>query len=247
MKALNKPTMKGIILAGGTGTRLQPATKVINKHMIPILNKPMIMYPIETLKHLGVTDILIVSGGGHIGGIADFLGDGSAFGINFTYKVQKEAGGIGQALGLAKDFVGNNPVAVILGDNVFENNNLIKVLPGAGKKGAQFFFSVQQMNYRFGVPVLDGKVIKKIEEKPTSPKSNLAVTGLYIYPPNVFAIIPSLKPSKRGEIEITDVNNWYIKQGKYAYSILTEFWSDAGTPESLKDVTDWAYKKYFEF
>lgn len=247
MKALNQPKLKGIILAGGTGTRLQPATKVINKHMIPILNKPMIMYPIETLKHLGVTDILIVSGGGHIGGIADFLGDGSSFGVNFTYKVQKDAGGIGQALGLAKDFVGDNPVAVILGDNVFENNNIIKLQPGAGKKGAQFFFAVQPMNYRFGVPVLDGKVIKKIEEKPTRPKSNLAVTGLYIYPPNVFAIIPSLKPSKRGEIEITDVNNWYIKQGKYAYSILTEFWSDAGTPESLKDVTDWAYKKYFEF
>ena len=235
--------MKGIILAGGKGTRMLPATKVVNKHMIPILNRPMIMYPLETLKSLGVKDIMIVTGGGHIGGIADFLGDGSDYGVQLTYRIQKDAGGIGQALGLAKAFVGNDSVAVILGDNIFENEEL-KITKGAGEKGAMFFFSHQEDNSRFGVPVFRrDKTIKTIEEKPKTPQSKYAVTGLYIYPPNVFDIIPKLKPSRRGEIEITDVNNWYIKKKQYAYALLQDFWSDAGTPTSLKEVIDWAYGK----
>lgn len=247
--------MKGLILAGGKGTRLLPATKVVNKHMIPILNKPMITYPLETLKSFGINDIMIVSGGDHIGGIAEFLGDGSDYGIALTYRVQKEAGGIAQALGLAKDFVGKDAVMVILGDNVFDNKSLHQYphteLPkGVGVKGAMFFFSKQPDNFRFGVPVFKGgqpaafdQNLIAIEEKPKKPKSDLAVTGLYIYPPNVFEVIKTLKPSKRGELEITDVNNWYIKRKRCAYAWLAGFWSDAGTPESLKEVIDWAYGK----
>lgn len=243
--------MKGLILAGGKGTRLLPATKVINKHMVPVLNKPMIMYPLETLKHFGITDIMIVSGGGHIGGIADFLGDGSEFGVLLTYRVQTEAGGIAQALALAKDFVGSDSVTVILGDNIFQNKSLSKKLPeGVGTEGAMLFFAEVKDPSRFGVPVFEGgspnpfeSNILKIEEKPKKPKSDLAVTGLYIYPPNVFDIIPKLKPSRRGELEITDVNNWYVKNKKCAYQWFRGFWSDAGTPESLKDVINWAYEQ----
>lgn len=247
--------MKGLILAGGKGTRLLPATRVVNKHMIPILNKPMIMYPLDTLRRMGITDIMIVSGGDHIGGIAEFLGDGSEFGVNLTYRVQKEAGGIAQALGLARDFVGKEAVTVVLGDNVFDNNDnnglIMNNLPkGVGKEGAMFFFSEQRDNSRFGVPVFRGGTpdpfesnLIRIEEKPVKPKSIFAVTGLYIYPPSVFDVVAKLKPSKRGEIEITDVNNWYIKKRLCAYKWVTGFWSDAGTPSSLKDVVDYAYGK----
>ncbi len=237
--------MKGLILAGGKGTRLLPATRVVNKHMIPILNNPMITYPLNTLKHFGITDIMIVSGGDHIGGIAEFLGDGSDFGVKLTYRVQKEAGGIAQALGLAQDFVNGDSVMVILGDNIFDNKSFSKLPKGVGSEGAMFFFSHQAGNSRFGVPVFGDNqrkpFLKKIEEKPKHPKSNFAVTGLYIYPPNVFGIIPTLKPSKRGELEISDVNNWYIKTNQYAYQKLTGFWSDAGTPDSLKEVIDYIY------
>lgn len=243
--------MKGLILAGGRGTRLLPATRTLNKHLIPILNIPMIMFPLETLKSFEITDIMIISGGDHIGGIAEFLGDGSEFSVNLTYRVQKSAGGIGEAIGLAQGFVGKDPVMVILGDNIFENETLVKVLPkGVGKHGAMFFFSKQKDNSRFGVPVFKGgrpnphePNLIGIEEKPKNPKSDLAVTGLYIYPPNVFDIIKGLKPSKRGEIEVTDINNWYIKKRKCAYSWFPGFWSDAGTVESLKEVINWTYNK----
>lgn len=242
--------MKGLILAGGKGTRLLPATRVVNKHMVFILNKPMILYPLETLKSFGITDIMIVSGGGHIGGIAEFLGDGSEWGVNLTYRVQKDAGGIGQALGLAKDFVGKSPIMVILGDNIFENETFSKNIPkGVGKTNAMFFFSNQKDNSRFGVPVFSGKgpnplrhTLITIEEKPVKPKSDLAVTGLYIYPPNVFDIVEKLKPSKRGEIEITDVNNWYIKRKKCTYLWFQGFWSDCGMPDSLFTTTKWVYE-----
>lgn len=248
--------MKGVLLAGGRGTRLLPATKVVNKHLLSILNVPMITYPLETLKSFEVTDIMVVTGGSHIGGIAEYLGDGSEFGVSLTYRVQKEAGGIGQALGLAKDFVGENAVMVILGDNIFDNevltrNNNKELPKGVGKQGAMFFFSEQKDNTRFGVPVFKGGRISPyepnlvaIEEKPENPKSNLAVTGLYIYPPNVFDIIKKLKPSARGEIEITDVNNWYVKRKKCAYAWFRGFWSDAGTVDSLKEVIDWAYERH---
>ncbi len=236
--------MKGLILAGGKGTRLQPVTYVVNKHMVPIINRPMILYPLETLKHLGATDIMVVSGGGHIGGIAEFLGDGSEYGVTLTYRVQKSAGGIAQALALAKDFVGNDSVAVVLGDNIFENAKLPYATKNAGTDEAFLYFAKAKDPSRFGVPVFSDKdgTVTKIEEKPKKPKSQYAVTGLYIYPPNVFDVVSTLKPSARGELEITDVNNWYIKAGKCDYALFKGFWSDAGTRESLKQVIDWAYK-----
>lgn len=240
--------MKGLILAGGKGTRLAPATWIMNKHMVPILNRPMIMYPLETLKHLGITDIMVVSGGDHIGDIAEFLQDGEHFGVSLTYRVQPKAGGIAQALGLAKDFVGQDSVAVILGDNIFENEEFSEFPRGSGTDGAFLLFAHVDDPERFGVPVfrdsdrMNDQLIR-IEEKPKDPKSEYAVTGFYIYPPNVFDIIKDLKPSKRGELEITDVNNWYVENKKCAYSLFRGFWSDAGTPESLKEVIDWAYGK----
>ncbi|OGG72686.1 spore coat protein [Candidatus Kaiserbacteria bacterium RIFCSPLOWO2_01_FULL_53_17] len=235
--------MKGLILAGGKGTRLQPVTYVVNKHMVPILNRPMILYPLETLKHLGATDIMIVSGGGHIGGIAEFLGDGSEYGVSLTYRVQKSAGGIAQALGLARDFVDGDSVAVVLGDNIFENAKLPKLSKRAGTDTAFLYFAHTKDPGRFGVPVFKSSgAVAKIEEKPKKPKSHYAVTGLYIYPPNVFNIVSTLKPSARGELEITDVNNWYIKKGRCGHALFKGFWSDAGTRESLKQVIDWAYK-----
>ena len=236
--------MKGLILAGGKGTRLQPVTYIVNKHMVPILNRPMILYPLETLKSLGCTDIMVVSGGGHIGGIAEFLGDGSEYGVALTYRVQKNAGGIAQALALAKDFVGKDSVAVVLGDNIFENAKLPKPPKAAGKTHAYLFFAHAKDPSRFGVPVFKKGTgaITSIQEKPAVPQSEYAVTGLYVYPPNVFDIVSTLKPSARGELEITDVNNWYIKKGKCEYALFKGFWSDAGTRESLKEVIDWAYK-----
>ncbi len=236
--------MKGLILAGGKGTRLQPATFTINKHMVPILNRPMILYPLETLKYAGITDIMIVTGGDHIGSIAEFLGDGSDYGVQLTYRVQKEAGGIAQALSLAKDFVGSDSVAVILGDNIFDYTAFPATLPpSVGSTDAMLFLSLVPDASRFGVPELkDGKIVG-IEEKPKEPKSNYAVTGFYIYPPNVFDIIPTLKPSARGELELTDVNNWYVTNGRCAHHIHTGFWSDAGTRNSLKEVIDWAHAR----
>jgi glucose-1-phosphate thymidylyltransferase len=236
--------MKGLILAGGKGTRLRPATLTVNKHMVSILNRPMILYPLETLKYAGITDIMIITGGDHIGSIAEFLGDGSEYGVELTYRIQKEAGGIAQALGLAKDFVGNNPVAVILGDNIFDYTTFPALLPqGVGDTDALLFLSLVSDASRFGVPEFkDGKIIG-IEEKPKVAKSNYAVTGFYIYPPNVFDIIPTLAPSIRGELELTDVNNWYVKNNRCKHHIHTGFWSDAGTRDSLKEVIDWAYAR----
>lgn len=247
--------MKGILLCGGKGTRLLPATKVVNKHMIPVLNQPMIVYPLETLKSFGITEIMVVTGGNHIGGIGEFLGSGRAFGVKLTYRVQEEAGGIAQALALAEDFVGKDSCMVVLGDNVFSETGFRKdVLKELKKDRALFFFKHQIDNARFGVPVFKVKpktkpwemVIQKllrIEEKPQKPLSEFAVTGLYVYPSNVFKVIKTLKPSKRGELEISDVNNWYIKHNKCDFSFFESFWSDAGTVDSLKEVVDWAYQE----
>ena len=234
--------MKGLILAGGKGTRLQPATLTMNKHMVPILNRPMILYPLETLRYAGVTDVMIVTGGEHIGSIAEFLGDGTEYGVRLTYRVQKDAGGIAQALGLAKDFVGNDSVLVILGDNIYENKKLPAALPaGVGTDRAMLFLSEVKAPQRFGVAAVENGIITGIEEKPAKPKSNYAVTGLYLYPPNVFDIIPSLVPSARGELELSDVNNWYVKRNACSHHIFKGFWSDAGTRDSLREVIDWVY------
>lgn len=217
--------MKGIILAGGNGTRLRPLTLVANKHLLPVYNKPMILYPLQTLKDMGIKDILIVSGGENIGVFMDFLGDGSDYGVSLTYKIQKEAGGIAQALLLGKDFVGQDRFAVILGDNIFEYAPKLPLDDLYGivlKKVAN--------PERFGV--FDKKTCR-ITEKPKKPKSKFAVTGLYFYQPSVFSFIEKLKPSKRGEMEITDVNNWCLEHFDTATLDYEGFWSDAGTFDSL--------------
>lgn len=233
---------KGIILAGGMGTRLRPATYAMNKHMVPILNRPMILYPLETLKALGIQDIMIVSGGNHIGGFAEFLGDGSDYGVNLTYRVQKAAGGIAQALALAEDFAAGHRIAVILGDNIFENGKLGAALFRSDYVNDNAHIIVKSVKdpKRFGVlsETEDGY---EIVEKPEIAKSDKAVTGLYMYPPSVFEIVKSLKPSRRGELEITDVNNAFIERKQLIATDIGEtFWSDAGTPESLAEVTKWA-------
>ncbi len=227
--------MKGIILAGGLGTRLYPLTKITNKHLLPIYGKPMIYYPIQTLVDAGIRDILIVTGGMHAGEFLRLLGDGAEFGlkhINYTY--QEGEGGIAEALRLARHFADNDRIAVILGDNIIE-----KSIKGAVEafmeqpRGARILLKKVEDPERFGVANFKGKKIVSIEEKPKKPKSDYAVTGIYMYDEKVFDIIKTLKPSRRGELEITDVNNAYIKNGELEYSILDGWWTDSGTFDSL--------------
>jgi glucose-1-phosphate thymidylyltransferase len=223
--------MKGIILAGGTGSRLYPLTKVTNKHLLPVYDKPMIYYPIQTLINAGIKEIMIVSGRGHAGHFLELLGSGIDLGVKFTYEIQEEAGGIAQALGLAERFADEDDVTVILGDNIFQDNIKEDVLKFTG--GAKIFLKEVQDAHRFGVAELNGDKVIGIQEKPSDPKSNFAVTGLYIYSNSVFKNVKTLTPSARGELEITDVNNYFVNNGTMEYRILDGFWSDAGTFESL--------------
>jgi glucose-1-phosphate thymidylyltransferase len=227
--------MKGIILAGGTGSRLMPLTKVTNKHLLPVYNKPMIYYPLQTLIDMGITEIMIVSGRGHAGHFLELLSSGSEFGVKLSYTIQEKAGGIAEALGLCEEFADKDPVCVILGDNIYEN----KIDISSYKSGAMIFLKEVSDPMRFGVATLGpkGNVIKIIE-KPTKPETNYAVTGLYIYDNEVFKLIKQLKPSNRGELEITDVNNHYVKQGKMTAKSVNGFWSDAGTFDSLVRATN---------
>jgi glucose-1-phosphate thymidylyltransferase len=225
--------MKGVILAGGTGSRLHPLTKVTNKHLLPVYDEPMIYYPLKTLVNAGIKDILVVSGKGHVGHFLELLGSGSDFGVRLSYEIQKEAGGIAQALGLAEHFVDGDDVTVILGDNIYEDN--VSESVESFRTGARIFLKPVEDAHRFGVAEVDEKNsrVLGIEEKPKQPRSNYAVTGLYIYDNSVFEVVRNLKPSGRGELEITDVNNYYIRQGKLSFSVLDGYWSDAGTFESL--------------
>lgn len=225
--------MKGIILAGGTGSRLYPLTKVTNKHLLPIGEKPMIYYPIERLLECGIEEILVVTGTEHMGDVVSLLGSGKDFGCRFTYKVQDEAGGIAQALSLAENFVGDDSMIVILGDNIFRTS-LQPAVNEYPKKGAQILIKEVPDPTRYGVPELKGDQIIGIEEKPNNPKSNYCVTGIYFYDNEVFNIIRTLKPSARGELEITDVNNEYIRQSAMRYSVLDGWWTDAGTHASYR-------------
>ncbi len=223
--------MKGVILAGGTGSRLHPLTKVTNKHLLPVYDKPMIYYPLQTLLDAGIDEIMIVSGRGHAGHFLELLGSGSEWEARFTYEIQDTAGGIAQALGLAERWVGEDNVAVILGDNIFLDNFQREF--SSFKGGSHVFLKEIPRAKRFGVAEIKGQRILSIEEKPKHPKSNYAVTGLYLYDYDVFSMIRDLKPSNRGELEITDVNNTYIKKEVMKFSILNGYWSDAGTFESL--------------
>ena len=230
-------TIKGVILAGGTASRLQPLTKVTNKHLLPVGRKPMIYYSIEKLINAGIEDILIVTGLEHMGAVVNLLGSGRSFNCRFTYKVQDEAGGIAQALGLAENFAGGSSVAVILGDNLFEDSlgEYVKKYKKQGE-GAHIILKSVDDPKRFGVAELDGDKVIEVVEKPESPKSRMAVTGIYFYDSNVYDIIRTLKPSGRGELEITDVNNEYIRCGTMGWSGMDGWWSDAGTFESLLHV-----------
>lgn len=233
--------MKGIILAGGTGSRLFPLTKVTNKHLLPVGKYPMIFHSIAKLKEADIQDILIVTGKEHMGDVVNLLGSGREFGVTFTYKVQDEAGGIAQALDLAEHFVNGEQMVVILGDNVFEDRIASFVSNFRQQKnGAKILIQEVHDPQRYGVPELDGDKIVSIEEKPKLPKSNYAVTGIYMYDSRVFDIIKTLKPSGRGELEITDVNNSYIEAGELSYDILNGWWTDAGTHASLTKANELA-------
>ena len=226
--------LRGVILAGGTGSRLMPLTKVTNKHLLSVGRKPMIYHPIEKLVSAGIEEILVVTGVEHMGDVVSLLGSGKDFGCQFTYKVQDQAGGIAEALLLAENFAAGNRIAVILGDNIFQAN----LKPYADKfirqqKGALVLLKQVKDPHRFGVAEISDNRVIRIVEKESKPPSDYAVTGIYFYDRNVFDIIRPLKPSDRGELEITDVNNAYIKRGELAFDIIEGWWTDAGTFDSL--------------
>ncbi len=236
--------LRGVVLAGGTGLRLKPLTKVTNKHLLPIGHKPMIYYPIEKLTSIGIEQILIVTGVEYMGDVVSLLGSGREFNCQFTYKVQDEAGGIAQALGMAEGFSNNKPLAIILGDNIFQAN-LKKYADKfiAQKNGARLLLKKVPNPQRFGVAQISDTRVIRIDEKPKKPESDYAVTGIYFYDATVFDIIRTLKPSGRGELEITDVNNAYIARGQLAYDILDGWWTDAGTFESLSKANELVAKE----
>lgn len=238
--------MKGVILAGGLGTRLYPLTKATNKHLLPVYNKPMVFYPIEILVKAGIVDIMVVTGGPHCGHFLSILKNGQELGIkHLEYAYQENEGGIAEALSLAKDFVDNDSCAVILGDNTTDYDLSSDVADF--KEGAMVFLKEVPDPERFGVPVFDQsnpELITEIIEKPQNPPNNFAVIGLYIYDNQVFNFINEIKPSDRGELEITDVNNHYAKLGKLKFKKIAGFWRDAGTFDTLLEAnTFWASKQ----
>jgi glucose-1-phosphate thymidylyltransferase len=226
--------MRGVILAGGMGTRLLPLTKITNKHLLPVYDRPMILYPLETLKRSGITEILIVCGREYAGHFMTLLGSGKEYGVALSYALQdRNNGGIADALSYAKKFAAGEPIAVILGDNIFED--IFKKAVESYRGGAMIFLKKTPNPRRFGVPVFskDGKRILRVEEKPAHPKSAYAQTGLYLFDSKVFSIIQKLKPSPRGELEVTDTINHYVRAGSIGFSIVKGQWFDAGTIESL--------------
>lgn len=222
--------MKGIILAGGTGSRLFPLTKVTNKHLLPVGQEAMIMHPIQKMKDAGIRKILIVTGTEHMGALVSLLGSGKDFGVEFTYRVQDEAGGIAQALALGENFAGGEPICVILGDNIFQDGIEAdaKAFEAQGT-GARVMLKQVHDPERYGVARLDGEKVVEVIEKPKVPPSDWAVTGIYFFDGRVFDIIRTLEPSARGEYEITDVNNDYIQRGEMSFGRFEGWWTDAGT------------------
>ncbi|MDI6739555.1 MAG: sugar phosphate nucleotidyltransferase [Candidatus Edwardsbacteria bacterium] len=234
--------MKGVILGGGLGTRLRPLTSITNKHLLPVYDRPMIYYPIQTLVEAGITDIMLVTGGNNAGDFLRLIGNGDEFGLkhmNYTY--QKREGGIAEALGLCRHFVGDDKVVVMLGDNILDGS-IKKAARDFEKqeKGAKIFLKEMDNPREYGVAELSGKLVKNIVEKPKDPKSNYAVIGIYMFDAEVWQIIDTLKPSGRGELEITDVNNAYIKKGRMTYEIIDSWWGDAGS--SIEDL--WRVNQY---
>lgn len=221
--------MKGIILAGGLGSRLYPLTKITNKHLLPIYNQPMIFYPIYTLVDAGIKEVIVVTGGVSPGDFLRLLGDGSIFGLKrLDYTYQEKEGGIAHALRLCSEFVGNDKFVVILGDNILDGSIKQAVKEFENEQGAKILLKKVPNPSDYGVPVIQGNRIKKVIEKPKTPPTNYAVIGVYMYTPLVFDVIRKLKPSQRGELEITDVNDWYAKKGNLSYNIFNGWWGDAG-------------------
>jgi glucose-1-phosphate thymidylyltransferase len=235
--------MKGVILAGGHGTRLSPLTLITNKHLLPVYDKPMILYPLDTLKKAGIAEIMIVCGKEHAGHFMSFLGSGKEYGVKLSYALQSGAGGIADALSLAEDFAGTEKIAVALGDNIFEDDFSEAFNKFQNEKGAKVFIQEVSDPKRFGVAEIKDEKIVGIEEKPKMPKSNFATVGLFLYDSDVFAKIRKLAPSARGEFEITDVHNMYISEGLLSFEKVGGFWSDAGTFDSLLSTATWASKR----
>jgi glucose-1-phosphate thymidylyltransferase len=237
--------VKGVLLAGGTGTRLYPLTKIFNKHLLPVYDKPMIYYPLQTLVEAGINDISIVTGGNNAGDFLRLLGSGREFGVrNLKYQVQERAGGIAEALGLVEDFVDGDQCVVMLGDNILEDSiapwvEHFRVQPAGGRILLKEMENPEHLSH-LGVPIMDGDRVRFIREKPSTPPSPYAVIGVYMYDAQVFDIIKTLKPSGRGELEITDVNNAYIDRGLMEYDVISGWWGDAG--ESMQ-----AYREAFNF
>jgi len=243
----NQNDIRGVVLAGGTGSRLFPLTKVTNKHLLPVGPEPMIFHPVKKLIEAGIKEILIVTGTEHMGDVVSLLGSGHEMGCEFTYRVQDQAGGIAQALGLARRFGAGGRLAVILGDNIFESS----IAPFAQSfreqpSGAKVLLQKVHDPSRYGVAVAEGNKVVKIIEKPKDPPSDLAVTGIYFYDHTVFDVISTLKPSGRGELEITDVNNAFIERGDMTCDTLPGWWTDAGTFPSLRHANDLLWKLHGE-
>jgi len=235
--------MRGVLLAGGFGTRLRPLTLITNKHLLPVYNKPMILFPLETLKKSGIYEIMIVCGKEHAGHFMNFLGSGKDYGVKLSYALQHGAGGIAEALGLAEDFIDGEKMAVILGDNIYEDDFSKEVENFKKESGAKIFIKEDAAPHRFAVAEFrDGKVVG-FEEKPKNPKSNFVITGFFLYDPDVFDKIRQLKPSWRNELELTDIQNMYISEGRFSHGIVKGFWSDAGTFDSLLETANWLAKK----
>lgn len=231
--------MKGVLLAGGLGTRLMPLTKVTNKHLLPVYNKPMIYYPLQKMVDAGLKDILIVTGPEHSGHFIELLEDGSEFGVHITYAVQENPLGIAQAISYAEEYSQGESIAVILGDNIFED----KLDFSDFKHGARIYLKELSDRQKFGVPCFKADKIVRIDEKPDKPQSKYAVTGVYLYDNQVFDVINKLKPSARGEFEITDVNNHYITKNQMDYRFLKGFWTDAGSFKTLLTASNYIHQK----
>jgi glucose-1-phosphate thymidylyltransferase len=222
--------MKGVVLAGGKGTRLMPLTKCFNKHMLAVYNNVMLHYPIMSLTEAGIKDILIVSSRDSVGQMVEYFGGGRDYNARFSYEIQEDATGIAGALSLARDFAGDNKIAVILGDNLFQNNFVhdVRQFENESKFESKIFLKDVEDPRPYGVAEIKGRSIVGVEEKPIKPKSNLVVTGIYFYAPSVFEMVKKLKPSARGELEITDVNNYYINKGLMTFGVIEGWWGDAG-------------------
>lgn len=242
--------MKGVVLAGGTGSRLYPLTRVTNKHLLPVGRYPMIYHPLLRLRRAGVTDIGLVTSPEHMGDVVNLLGSGSRLGVDLTYRVQDEPGGIAQALGLCETFVGGEPFVVVLGDNVLGEDLTDEVAAfkaqAAQHGGARVLLKEVHDPERYGVPEFEGERIIRVIEKPADPPSSYSVIGIYFYDATVFDFIRSLSPSQRGELEISDVSNEYAKQGTLSHGVLSRWWGDAGTFEGLEDANRLARDLIYE-